>query len=159
MSRSIRFAPPTPEKRSANLTRTPCAGRSPTFARTRKSSPRSKTTSRITSASTRSSIRRVYAGLTSRSGRDTMACGRGEAVEVLGRDDELRSLEAFLDEKPSGMAVLALEGEAGIGKSTLWSAGVEAARERGMRVLIARPAELESLVAYAGLADLLEEIV
>src|SRR5688572_652768 len=79
-------------------------------------------------------------------------------MEVLGRDDELRSLEAFLDEEPSGLAVLALEGEAGIGKSTLWSAGIEAARERGMRVLIARPAELESVVAYAGLADVLEEI-
>ena len=80
-------------------------------------------------------------------------------MEVLGRDDELRSLEAFLDEKASGVAVLGLEGEAGIGKSTLWRAAVEAARERGLRVLTARPAELESLVAYAGLADVLEEIV
>ena len=31
-SRSILFAPPTPEKRSPNLTRTPCAGRSPVFS-------------------------------------------------------------------------------------------------------------------------------
>ena len=80
-------------------------------------------------------------------------------MEVLGRDDELRSLEAFLDGESSGVAVLALEGEAGIGKSTLWSAAVEAARERGIRVLTARPAELENLVAYAGLADVLEEIL
>ena len=42
-----------------------------------------------------------------------------------------------------GMAALVLEGEAGIGKSTLWLAGVEAARERGLRVLSARPAEVE----------------
>jgi DNA-binding CsgD family transcriptional regulator len=79
-------------------------------------------------------------------------------MEVLGRDDELRSLEAFLDGEASGLAILALEGEAGIGKSTLWLAAVETARERGTRVLSARPTELESPVAYAGLADVLGDI-
>src|SRR5215207_7699854 len=59
-------------------------------------------------------------------------------MEVLGRDDELRSLEAFLDGEASGLAILALEGEAGIGKSTLWRAAVETARDRGTRVLTAR---------------------
>ena len=54
------------------------------------------------------------------------------------------------------MTALVLEGEAGIGKSTLWLAGVEAARERGLRVLSARPAEVELGVGYAGLGDLLE---
>ena len=50
-----------------------------------------------------------------------------------------------------------MEGQAGIGKSTIWLAGVEAARERGLRVLSSRPAEVELGVAYAGLGDLLEE--
>ena len=60
------------------------------------------------------------------------------------RDDELRSLRAFLDRPAAaGMTALVLEGEAGIGKSTLWLAGVEAARERGLRVLSSRPAEVE----------------
>ena len=79
-------------------------------------------------------------------------------MDVFGRDDELRSLHAFLDRPAAaGMAGLVLEGEAGIGKSTIWLAGVEAARERGLRVLSSRPAEVELGVAYAGLGDLLED--
>src|SRR5688500_6930492 len=79
-------------------------------------------------------------------------------MDVLGREDELRSLHAFLDRPAeAGMAALVLEGEAGIGKSTLWLAGIEAARERGLRVLSARPAEVELGVAHAGLGDLLED--
>jgi len=78
-------------------------------------------------------------------------------MDVIGRDDELRSLDASLDRPAAGgLAALVLEGEAGIGKSTLWLAGVEAARKRGLRVLSSRPAELEAGVAYAGLGDLLE---
>ena len=78
-------------------------------------------------------------------------------MDTLGRDDELRTIHTFLDRPaPGGMAALVLEGEAGIGKSTLWLAGVEAVRERGLRVLSARPAEVELGVGYAGLGDLLE---
>jgi hypothetical protein len=40
-----------------------------------------------------------------------------------------------------GPAALVIDGEAGIGKSTLWLAGVDLAREAGMRVLSLRPAE------------------
>jgi DNA-binding CsgD family transcriptional regulator len=79
-------------------------------------------------------------------------------MDVLGRDDELRSLRAFLDRPAAGgLAALVLEGEAGIGKSTLWLATVEAARQRGLRVLSSRPAEVELGVAFTGLGDLLEE--
>ena len=54
-------------------------------------------------------------------------------MDVLGRDDEVSSLQAFLDRPgDGGMAGIVLEGEAGIGKSTLWLAGVEAARLRGL---------------------------
>jgi DNA-binding CsgD family transcriptional regulator len=48
---------------------------------------------------------------------------------------------------------------AGIGKSTLWLAGVEHGRKRGARVLSARPVEAERSLAYAGLGDLLEGVV
>jgi DNA-binding CsgD family transcriptional regulator len=51
-----------------------------------------------------------------------------------------------------------LEGEAGIGKSTLWLAGVEQARERGLSVLTSRPAEAEQGLAHAALGDLLERV-
>ena len=79
-------------------------------------------------------------------------------MDVLGRDDELRSLRTLLDRPAAdGITALVLEGEAGIGKSTLWLAGVEAARERGLRVLSSRPAEVELGVAHAGLGDLLED--
>ncbi len=79
-------------------------------------------------------------------------------VEVLGRDDELRTIQAFFDGPvESATTALVLEGEAGIGKSTLWSAGAEAARAHGFRVLSSRPGELERGVAHAALGDLLEE--
>ncbi len=80
--------------------------------------------------------------------------------EIFGRDEELSSLSAFLDRSAAGgPRSLVLEGEAGIGKSTLWAAAVEAARERGLRVLSARPAEAEHGLAYAGLADLLDSVL
>ena len=79
-------------------------------------------------------------------------------VEIVGRDEELGALDGFLGrEAAPRLAALVLEGEAGIGKSTLWLAGVELARERGLRVLSSRPAEVELGVAHAGLGDLLED--
>ena len=80
------------------------------------------------------------------------------AVDVIGRDEDLRSLYAFLDRPVAaeGPVAIALEGEAGIGKSTLWSAAVEAARGRGLRVLSSRPAESEQGLAHAGLGDLFD---
>ena len=79
------------------------------------------------------------------------------AVDVIGRDEDLRSLYAFLDRRAAnGPLAIALEGEAGIGKSTLWSAAVDAARARGLRVLSTRPAESERGLAHAGLGDLLD---
>src|SRR5215216_2018841 len=52
------------------------------------------------------------------------------SAEMVGRDEELSSLCAVLDRTADGPAALVLEGEAGIGKSTLWRAGVDAARAR-----------------------------
>jgi DNA-binding CsgD family transcriptional regulator len=77
--------------------------------------------------------------------------------EIVGRDEELGSIHAFFDQTPDGPAALVLEGEAGIGKSTLWLAGVEAARERGLRALVSRPAEAERGLTHAGLGDLFED--
>jgi DNA-binding CsgD family transcriptional regulator len=70
---------------------------------------------------------------------------------VIGRDPELARLEQLLDEP----APLVLVGEAGIGKTTVWEAGVAAAAGRGFRVLRIQPAEAEASLAFAGLADLL----
>ena len=57
--------------------------------------------------------------------------------------------------EPSGLLI---EGEAGIGKTTLWLAGVDQARERGFRVLTARAGQAESVMAYAAVADLLSDV-
>jgi putative ribosome biogenesis GTPase RsgA len=50
--------------------------------------------------------------------------------EIVGRDDELGDLHAFLDGTYRQPRALVLEGEAGVGKSTLWAAGVAGAQQR-----------------------------
>src|SRR5688500_18001087 len=82
--------------------------------------------------------------------------GRQMAIEIVGREDELAALHAFFERAGEGPAALVLEGDAGIGKSTLWQVGVEAARERSLRVLTARPAQAEQGLAHAALGDLFE---
>ncbi|TMJ92900.1 MAG: ATP-binding protein, partial [Actinobacteria bacterium] len=81
------------------------------------------------------------------------------AFEIVSREEELGSLHAFVEEVREGPAALVLEGEAGIGKSTLWLAGVEHARARGLRVLSSRPAEAERSLAHVGLGDLFEHVL
>jgi hypothetical protein len=69
-----------------------------------------------------------------------------------------KAVHEFLAAAATTPSALVLEGEPGIGKTTLWSAAVEWARERGFRVLSARPAEAESVFAYASVADLLSGV-
>ena len=75
------------------------------------------------------------------------------AAAVIGRDEELGSIEAFLDELRPGALLLA--GEPGIGKTILWEAGVEAARGRSRRVLTHRAVEPEATLAFTGILDLI----
>src|SRR6266536_1282287 len=79
--------------------------------------------------------------------------------EVVGREQELGSIHAFLDGPLEDPAALMLEGEAGIGKSTVWLAAVAGARERGFLVLSSRPAEAERGLAHVGLGDLFEDVL
>jgi DNA-binding CsgD family transcriptional regulator len=79
-------------------------------------------------------------------------------MQVVGRDIELARVDKWLDASRSGPARILLEGEAGIGKTTLWRSAVDAAARRGFRALIARPSEGDSSLAYAGLADLLTNV-
>jgi AAA ATPase domain len=80
-------------------------------------------------------------------------------AEIVGREQELDRLHALLDSRAQGVAALVLEGEPGIGKSTLWLAGLELAREHGFLILSSRPAEAERGLAHLGLADLLEGVL
>jgi DNA-binding CsgD family transcriptional regulator len=77
---------------------------------------------------------------------------------VIGRDEELTSLHAFLAEVEQGPAALVLSGEAGIGKTALWEAGLHEAEERFGRVLSHRSVEAEALLSFAGLSDLLATV-
>jgi DNA-binding CsgD family transcriptional regulator len=79
--------------------------------------------------------------------------------EIIGRESELADVVAFIDEQRDGPAALILDGEAGIGKSTIWLAGVDHARSRGHTVLLSRPAEAERSLAHAGLGDLFEAVL
>jgi len=60
---------------------------------------------------------------------------------VVGRERELAALESFLADARGRTAVFALEGAPGIGKTTLWRAGIERARGAGTNVLAARATE------------------
>lgn len=62
-------------------------------------------------------------------------------------------MSAFLDSVPHSPVALLVEGEAGIGKSTVWFESIRLAEARGYRVLRARPAESEAKLSYAALAD------
>ena len=60
-----------------------------------------------------------------------------------------------LDDRASLPRVVALSGEAGMGKTSLWRAALDAAAERSFRVLSCRTSEAETGFAFAGLADVL----
>jgi DNA-binding CsgD family transcriptional regulator len=76
---------------------------------------------------------------------------------VVGREAELDSLDRFF-ELGAGPRTLLLSGGAGIGKTTVWEAGVDLAQARGMRILVARPSEAEKQLALAALGDLLDGV-
>src|SRR6266516_606993 len=81
-----------------------------------------------------------------------------EKPALVGREQELDELARFLDAVPAGPVGLLLEGDAGIGKTTLWREAVLGALDRSYRVLSCRPVESETQLAFAALGDLLEEV-
>lgn len=77
--------------------------------------------------------------------------------EVIGRDEELAAVAAVLEQATTGAAACVIEGEIGVGKTTLWTAALDAATERGYGVLSTRPAQAETSFAFAAVGDLLRE--
>jgi DNA-binding CsgD family transcriptional regulator len=78
------------------------------------------------------------------------------ARDLIGRDEELDAALSALELLP---ATVALEGEAGIGKTSVWLALAEELETRGHVVLSARPAQAETQLSYAGLGDLLDPVL
>jgi DNA-binding CsgD family transcriptional regulator len=80
------------------------------------------------------------------------------ARELIGRKAEQAALADFLDSAREGTRVMVLQGEAGIGKTSLWRAAMSSVRPRGGRVLGSAPTEAESGLPYALLGDLLDPV-
>src|SRR5437870_527251 len=74
---------------------------------------------------------------------------------VVGRDRELAEIASFLDLSNGGARVLLIEGEAGIGKTTLWRAGVDEASRLGYRVLACAGAASETQLSFTAFRDVL----
>jgi hypothetical protein len=71
---------------------------------------------------------------------------RGRArklLELVGRDQDMRVIQEFVDELPAQGGTLLLSGEPGVGKSALLNAAGEIAATAGIRVLRAAGAEFE----------------
>lgn len=77
---------------------------------------------------------------------------------MVGREEELEAVERFVARR-GGPGALTIEGEPGIGKTTLWRAGLGRAQLLAMRVLDARPVQAEAELAYAGLEALLGDVI
>lgn len=75
-------------------------------------------------------------------------------ANMASRPAEEWALDEFLESIAGAPAALLVDGEAGIGKTTVWLAGLARARNRGFQVLSARAIDAQ-VVAYAALADLL----
>src|SRR5688500_9607336 len=78
---------------------------------------------------------------------------------IVGRRAELDVLGDFVASIAGGASALVLDGEAGVGKTTLWKAGAAEAEARGFRVLAARPAESETALSFSGLSDVLDTVL
>jgi DNA-binding CsgD family transcriptional regulator len=78
---------------------------------------------------------------------------------VVGRERELAAIEGLLAASGPGVTALVIEGEPGIGKTTVWEAAFERAAGRDLQVLVCRPVEAEARLAFAALGDLLAPIV
>ncbi len=85
-------------------------------------------------------------------GRDRTSFGT-----IIGRSPELRTVAAFLAHQ-APHDCLVVEGDAGIGKTALWSHCVDRARAQDHTVLSARPVLAEGQLGYAALRDLLAPV-
>jgi DNA-binding CsgD family transcriptional regulator len=77
---------------------------------------------------------------------------------LIGRDAEAAKITRFFGELAGGSRVLLIEGEAGIGKTTLLREGHVIATQLGMTVLSAFPVESEIPLEFASLTDLLDKV-
>lgn len=75
--------------------------------------------------------------------------------ELIGREEELDAIVKLLDRRDLLPRTAVLHGQAGVGKTSLWLAGIDMASSTCCRTLSCRTFESETTFSYAGLADLL----
>ncbi len=80
------------------------------------------------------------------------------ARQLVGREEELGAIVGLFDSIEQLPVVAVLPGEAGIGKTALWLAGIEAAAARSYRILSSRPSDAETRLSFVGLSDLLDNV-
>ena len=81
------------------------------------------------------------------------------AGDMLSREQELAAVGRFLDAAAASPAALLIEGDAGIGKTTIWLEGVRAAAARDHVVLSSRASPAETRLSYTALGDLLDAVI
>ena len=77
---------------------------------------------------------------------------------AVGRDGELARIGEFLAQLPVAGGALSIEGEPGIGKTTIWSETLRRAREAGLLTLSCRPSSAEVKLSFSGLSDMLADV-
>src|ERR1700742_876388 len=73
---------------------------------------------------------------------------------LVGRDRAVAATKGFLASLRAGPRALIVEGDAGIGKSAVWRASLDAARQAGYLVLDGVGEQVEARMSFVGLADL-----
>lgn len=94
-------------------------------------------------------------GFVAQGGQRT-ASVRSSAPVIVGRAPELRRIEEFAAGLGADTRPLVLAGEAGIGKTTLWTHAIGRCRQHGAQVLVTRPSEDDRHSPGQGLLDLLD---
>src|SRR5258708_35924563 len=86
-------------------------------------------------------------------------------MDIIGRPAELERLNTWLHggklslpEPNAVTTMLVIEGEPGIGKTTLWAEGVRQARLEDLEVLLCRPRPSDAGLPNVGLTDLLRSV-
>src|SRR5262249_33669325 len=78
---------------------------------------------------------------------------------AVGRGPELAAIREFFEARLERPRALLLEGEAGIGKTTLLAAADEEARHRSWQVIGCRPAAAEAQLGFAAPTDGFAEVL
>jgi DNA-binding CsgD family transcriptional regulator/DNA-binding transcriptional ArsR family regulator len=88
-----------------------------------------------------------------------MTRGRGPAVPLLGRNHEFATLTSVLANTSQAGSALVVEGEAGIGKTTMLAAVGQWADRSGFRVLSCAGVQSQSKVGFAAVHELVHPLL